>query len=114
MKSIGEIVKPCKILVKDNHPKDNSKHKVITKPLTKSTVMIKNDLPLVENLYEHRKPHILNNPSNHCYVNSILQALFRIFIDSSQTINHKENPEGKLINKFLQCIKSNSLSLDNF
>ena len=114
MKSISEIVKPCKILVKDNHPKDNFKHKVITKPLTKSTVTIKNDLPLVENLYEHRKPHILNNPSNHCYVNSILQALFRIFIDSSQTINHKENPEGKLINKFLECIKSNSLSLDNF
>ena len=49
-------------------------------------------------------PQPLANPLNHCYVNSILQILHRVFIGFTEGTNINNNKEGCLVDSLLKTV----------
>ena len=48
-----------------------------------------------------RTPIGLQNPKNHCYVNSVLQILQRILLSYHDNVDVKDNVQGSLVNSFI-------------
>ena len=60
-------------------------------------------------------PQPLCNPSNHCFINSCLQTIYRIFMHFNEDIHFNTNSEGCLVKSLVDGVRSDSLvSLSNF
>ena len=46
----------------------------------------------------------LNNPENHCYINSVLQIWHRIFLQFTEHIHMNNDREGRLVKGLMECI----------
>ena len=62
-------------------------------------------LPDVLFLY---RPEGIQNPSNHCYLNSVLQILCRVLVTVKTDLYIKENNEGKLMKRLMDIINRKS------
>ena len=53
-------------------------------------------------------PQALSNPKNHCYINSCLQILYRIFMHFTEGVHFNNNREGYLVKSLVDSIYSDS------
>ena len=63
---------------------------------------LENKLEITNNLDAMIRPIGLQNPQNHCYINSVLQILQRVLLGYHENIHINDNVEGTLVNLFLE------------
>ena len=103
------LTKPCTIRLEDLYNKDKNIY-------VKDTEIIENSVSQISNICHDDgcenscSPIPLANPRNHCYLNSILQVLFRLkdIIFTDLLVN--DNPEGRLIRTLSDSVHSASES----
>ena len=122
-KTISKLVKPCKVVIKDIY--SNEKHP-FGRVLKQCDVKLQ-DVTVKSNQIDTSKittpvvtsgacsgdlyiPSGLLNPSNHCYVNSILQTLHRAMIAGCDSPHINNNRGGDLVRLMLDCIDSSSIT----
>ena len=116
--AIKDITKPCEIRIKDIYHKEpltyNEKSKKCTLAVDDSSVSASdlqeikdNQKPIVPYSIDY-KPEGLQNPSNHCYLNSILQILHRILITVDEELHINNNTEGVLVKLLMEAIRQSS------
>ena len=114
--AIIKIIKPCKILINDAHSKSIFNSNL--QPSIEAIDIVASITPCATKSQEKTstfRPRGLKNPSNHCYINSILQSVSRILIDYNEELKFNNNIEGNLIKKLFKCINSQYLTpLDDF
>ena len=128
--AVENVVKPCNVILKDIYGNIKSKHKSIlksckvcldrinisgTKTNSPNTKDISDDINLqhssdLHNLSSindeiHLPPQGLFNPSNHCYVNSVLQVASRILANLNIDVQFNDNYEGKLVKTLIDSTK---------
>lgn len=111
--AIRGIILPCKIKLKDVYYKEKATFSSVLNPCT---IRIKkcniSDSTKYENVNTVSKPCVspkgLTNPKNHCYVNSVLQILHRIFLQFPEHVHINNNKEGSLVQSFLDSTKPNT------
>jgi ubiquitin C-terminal hydrolase len=124
--AVDDIVKPCNVILQDIYGNIKSKYKSILKSckvcLSKTESNIKH---FAENVDEninskhstdrdncneitndnHLPPQGLLNPSNHCYINSVLQVVSRVLTTLNIDIHFNNNHEGKLMRALFESTK---------
>ena len=128
--AVENVVKPCNAILKDIYGNIKSKHKSIlksckvcldrinisgTKTNSPNTKDISDDINLqhssdLHNLSSindeiHLPPQGLFNPSNHCYVNSVLQVASRVLANLNIDVQFNDNYEGKLVKTLIDSTK---------
>ena len=116
--AIKDITKPCEILVKDIYHKEPSPYNENSKKCTLAVddlsvsasdlQEIKDNQKLIVPYSIDYKPEGLQNPSNHCYLNSILQILHRILITVDDELYINNNTEGNLVKFLMEAIRQSS------
>ena len=129
--AVGNIVKPCNVILQDIYGDIKSKHKSIlkcckvclneiriSKTDTNLTKTADNAVDDIGSVYstdrekhseltgdKHLPPQGLLNPSNHCYINSVLQVASRVLTDFNKDIHFNNNHEGRLVKSLLESAK---------
>lgn len=115
--AIKEIIQPCNILLEDIYQKEKVRFLPVLKHCTVNLENIKSKRSVPDNSnldhYQSIFPRGLSNPRNHCYINSVLQVLYRIFSQFPNDIHFNNNKEGCLVNYFIDNINSEE-GLSNF
>ena len=111
--AIDEIVKSCNVVLDDIYPYTKSisevKNPINGPEQTDSPVQARNDQSSSTSTETIGIfPQSLDNPSNHCYINSTLQVIYRIFMHFNEGIHFNNNREGCLIKCLIDGIYSNS------
>ena len=129
--AVESIVKPCNIILHDIYGDIKSKYKSILKSckvcldkihisnteskLTSTTDDIPTHGPsdCVSTGENHSPPQALLNPSNHCYINSVLQVTSRVLVDLDIDIKFNSNYEGEVVKALCDSTKpSSNISLN--
>ena len=116
--AIKDITRPCEIRIKDIYHKEpstyneNSKKCTLTaddlSTFTSDLHEVKDNQKSIVPYSIDYKPERLQNPSNHCYLNSILQILHRILITVDDELHINNNTEGTLIILLMEAIRQSS------
>ena len=112
--AVRTLTKPCTICLEDLYNKDK-------KVYVTDTEMIENSVSRISStcsndvIANYCSPIPLANPRNHCYLNSVLQVLFRLKDKIFTNLLVNNNPEGRLIRSLSDSLHSASESeMDNF
>ena len=112
--AVRTLTKPCTICLEDLYNKDK-------KVYVTDTEMIENSVSRISSTCSNDvianscSPIPLANPRNHCYLNSVLQVLFRLKDKIFTNLLVNNNPEGRLIRSLSDSLHSASESeMDNF
>lgn len=104
--AISEIVKPCTVVLEDMCPSEN----VVTVNKPADAIPLLSDSPPSD--YVNIRgivPQSIENPKNHCYINSVLQVIYRIFMHYNEGIHTNTNREGCLVQCLVDGIYSDSI-----
>ena len=112
--AISELTKPCRVVVdKIQHDESldceyldhstSSSDTVSFEEDNEDTVSVNSVLPIVNFI-----PQSLANPKNHCYINSVLQVLYRILMHFNEDIHFNSNAEGCLVKSLVDGVRSDS------
>ena len=94
--AVRTLTKPCTICLEDLYNKDK-------KVYVTDTEMIENSVSRISSTCSNDvianscSPIPLANPRNHCYLNSVLQVLFRLKDKIFTNLLVNNNPEGRII-----------------
>ena len=111
-KTVKNSIKPSSIILEDIYGKNKSQYSSVLK---KCQVNLDNIIDFKSNsevIEESRsislpvKPYGLNNPRNHCYVNSVLQIIFRVISNYQNDVNFNYNCQGDICKALFECISS--------
>ena len=105
--AINKIVRSCHVALDDIDPIPNhhtTKTKIDQSSKYDNSVNVNNTV--LNEISIVPKP--LANPTNHCYLNSILQVLNRIFIHFTEGTNINNNQEGCLVDILLNAVYSDN------
>ncbi len=119
--AISELVKPCSIVVDRLHSDqmdDCSSDGTDVDPADSFSIDAESsaddpigDIPRNTGII----PQSLHNPRNHCFINSCLQTIFRIFMHFNEDIHFNTNIEGCLVKSLVDGVRSDSSdSLSHF
>ena len=113
------IVRPCKVILTDinkdqltqaNFNNDNIAFSDVPLQITPSTdpERVNSTTSTATNVNTTTSPNEytpigLINPSNHCYLNSVLQVLQRMLSCHTQNIHINDSSEGYIVEKFILC-----------
>ena len=112
--AIKTITKPLKLKLRDIYYDTKMKHAYNLKAcsviindisdIMKSNqhLRLEDKLEITNNLDAMIRPIGLQNPQNHCYINSVLQILQRVLLGYHENIHINDNVEGTLVNLFLE------------
>ena len=116
--AINDITKPCEIRIKDIYHEEplpyNENSKKCTSAVDDLSVStsglqeIKDNQKAIVPYSIDYKPEGLQNPSNHCYLNSILQIIHRILITINDELYINNNREGNLVKFLMEAIRQSS------
>ena len=112
--AISELTKPCRVVVEKIQHDRLSDYEFFDQSTSSSdtysfedenedTVSSDSDLSMVVFV-----PQSLANPKNHCYINSVLQVLYRIFMHFTEDIHFNSNAEGCLVRSLVDGVRSDS------
>ena len=107
--AVKKLIKPCSIRLTDIgtvHEKQGQSS--ISPTVEGQHPSVDNDLPIACNRDNLCVPIPLFNPSNHCYLNSIIQVLFRFKDILSDNIYLNDNREGQIVKSLLENLSSHS------
>ena len=130
-KSIKNIIKPSMIMLKDMYSPQKRAHSNILKdcfvnldinPIKETSNLSKEihstEFELQPSYTEDSRPVrplAINNPLNHCYLNSVLQVLIRILSSSTHTVQINNNMQGCLTRELCNFVTTqNSEDLYSF
>ena len=100
---IQKITKPCEISLVDIDPDQKLKGQYIADSIEEDETAPSQITP-IEPEEICIVPQPLANPLNHCYVNSILQILYRVFISFTEGTHINNNKEGCLVDSLLKTV----------
>ena len=109
--AIDELVKPCKVVL-DRSTVDDSFLTGLGEGLSNYSSIDPSDSSSELEQSDHPDlsfvPQSLPNPKNHCYINSCLQVIYRIFMHYNEGMYFNNNREGCLIKCLVDGIYSDS------
>ena len=106
--AIRNTVKPCHIVLKDicSGPNSIQTQKYVPEPLCNETNI--NNISNTTTSNNSIIPVGLHNPKNHCYINSVLQIISRIFMQFNEEIHTNNNIQGCLVRYLIDSIYAGS------
>ena len=115
--AIHDITKPCKVVLEDLYPSNT--HTTNTEGKSNDSYHFSptsyDDKTIPEGINFIPIPQPLDNPRNHCYINSTLQVIYRILFHFNDNFNINNNREGCLVKCLVDDMYTNSnCSLSNF
>ena len=115
--AIHDITKPCKVVLEDLYPSNT--HTTNTECKSNDSYHFSptsyDDKTIPEGINFIPIPQPLDNPRNHCYINSTLQVIYRILFHFNDNFNINNNREGCLVKCLVDDMYTNSnCSLSNF
>ena len=116
--SVKNIIKPSKIVLTDTYGHYKKMHSRILKDCSvkltdiaiykSATIELnKETLPTKELIPE--RPFGLDNPRNHCYINSVLQILIRVLSTCSYDVRFNNNEQGSLTKDLFNLISTRNI-----
>ena len=115
--AINEITRPCNVVVEEIcsqsgfNPDPSSGSDESSDSESFGLDEVTDDTTSVSGI----RPQSLDNPSNHCYVNSCLQVIYRIFMHFTEDVHFNSNRAGYLVRGLVECIYSDSaISMSRF
>ena len=97
--AIGNIIRPCRVVLNDTCPTFVKNLKIDDLPINMNTNISQSceNVNFDNSTVPSFIPPPLDNPSNHCYVNSTLQIFLRILFHFDDSFHTNDNREGCLI-----------------
>ena len=116
IETIKKITQPCTVILKDIYEKEKNPYKdklqkchiELNKVLSANSTTAETKLEALPDVLFLYRPEGIQNPSNHCYLNSVLQLLCRVLVTVKTDIYIRENNEGKLVKLLMDIINNNS------
>ncbi len=116
--AINDITKPCEIRIKDIYHEKPLPYNENSKKCTSAVDDLSVSMSGLQEIKDNQKaivpysidykPEGLQNPSNHCYLNSILQIVHRILITVNDELYINNNREGNLVKFLMEAIRQSS------
>ena len=116
IETIKKITQPCAVILKDIYQKEKIPfknklkkcHVDLNKVVSANSTTFETKLEVLPDVLFVYRPEGIQNPSNHCYLNSVLQLLCRVLVTVKTDIYIRENNEGKLVKLLMDIINKNS------
>ena len=106
--AIKGLTRPCEVSLVDIDPDKTLKGRSPTVDSPEDDEPVLDPLPFSNFDQICIVPQPLENPSNHCYLNSILQILYRVFVHFTEGTIINNNKEGVLVDALFKAVYSDT------